>query len=182
MVPNPGSIVLLPDKLKKEWNKVKRTSPGLRERLAKRTHGRTSSFRQGPQAIAAMMICDGRISIIQLGIPAGEIDRVGEGIVEYDYASGLEQLVNEDQVDEHVVKKMAAVNEGEIEISLLPYEFGQEELRGLFFDLDEFLEAGVPDISSTRTVVFDRFIRVDHEMRPDPCTIFEEGFEDKKSR
>ena len=126
MVPNPGSIVLLPDKLKKEWNKVKRTSPGLRAAACEaHAWSDVSSFRQGPQAIAAMMICDGRTSIIQLGIPAGEIDRVGEGIVEYDYASGLEQLVNEDQVDEHVVKKMAAVNEGEIEISLLPYEFGQ---------------------------------------------------------
>src|SRR5882724_6654018 len=65
MVPNAGSIVVLPDKLEKERNKVKRSSPGLFGRLAKRTHRRTSSSRQAPQAIAAVMICDRGISIIQ---------------------------------------------------------------------------------------------------------------------
>lgn len=89
------------------------------------------------------MIGDGRISVVSLREPAGQMDCVGEGIVEDDHAAGLEQAVDEDQVDEHVVEKMAAINEGEVEMPLLHYQLRQQDFRCFFPDLDEFFETRV---------------------------------------
>src|SRR3984893_1812500 len=108
------------------------------------------------------------------------MDCVCEAIVENDHAPGLQQPMHEDQIDENVIEQVAAVNEREVETPSILYEFGQQELRGLFFDLDELLEARVLDISSARAVIFDGFIRIDHEMRTGTGAVLEQGFEEKE--
>src|SRR3984893_2197771 len=110
------------------------------------------------------------------------MDCVCEAIVENDHAPGLRQPMPEDQIDEHVIEQVAAVNEREVETPPLPYQFGQQKLRGLFFDLDEFLEARFLDISSARAVILDGFIRIDHEMRAGPSAVLEQSFEDEERR
>jgi hypothetical protein len=56
---------------------------------------------------------------IQENISADTSDRWVRKVVKYDYAAWPQKFINEEEINEHVIKGMCAVDEGKIDLHTL---------------------------------------------------------------